>query len=196
MLFSNLQLMKESRQKFTPFAGLAVLVTFIYLLFLGFAALFENENLELISLLISGPLTLGLTIFSRAIYFNDAPHLNQLFEGFQSFLKSFLAYVSIAIIIILGVILLIVPGIIASLGLFMTFYVMADRPELSFLECMSESWNLMHNHKLKLLGLWLRFIPWYILGLLCLGVGVLLVIPWSYTAYAAFYEKLKEVQKE
>lgn len=190
--FSNLQLMKESRHKLSPHAGLAVLVSFIYVLLLTFVSIFENEDLGLFSLLISGPLGLGMTLFSLTIHRQEDPQLNQLFEGFQSFLKSFLAYLSLVILIILGILFFIIPGIIISLGFSMTFYVMAERPELSFIECMGESWNLMQGYKLKFLGLWLRFVPWYILGFLCFGVGVLLVIPWNYVAIAAFYEAINK----
>lgn len=191
MHFSNLQLMKESRHKLAPFAGLAVLVSFIYVLMLCFASFFEDENLGIISLIVSGPLTLGIALFSRTIYQEGDPQLNQLFEGIQSFLKSFLAYISLTILIILGILFFIIPGVIISLGFSMTFFVMADRPELSFIECMGESWNLMQGYKLKYLGLWFRFIPWYVLGFLCFGVGILLVMPWSYVTSAAFYEKVK-----
>ncbi len=76
----------------------------------------------------------------------------------------------------------------------MTFYIMADRPELSFSQCLNESWTLTKGYRLKYLGLGLRFIPWYFLGLLCFGVGVLLVIPWSIAAGARFYEELKRIK--
>ena len=66
-------------------------------------------------------------------------------------------------LVIVGFVLLIIPGIIVGLALSMTFIVMADRPELSFSECLNESWNLTSGYRFKLLGLNLRFIPWYLL---------------------------------
>jgi len=38
----------------------------------------------------------------------------------------------------------------------------------------------------------LRFIPWYLLGLLCLIVGVFAVIPWHNSTLALYYEDLKK----
>ena len=49
----------------------------------------------------------------------------------------------------------------------------------------------MKGYKGKLFCLDLSFIGWYILGALCLGVGVLFVMPYHETARANFYEALK-----
>ena len=98
------------------------------------------------------------------------------------------------ILIAVGFVLLIIPGIYISLALSMTFLVMADRPELSFSECLNESWKLTNGYKWKYLGLTIRFIPWYLLGILCLGVGVLLVIPWHYATNARFYEEINNAR--
>ena len=95
------------------------------------------------------------------------------------------------ILIIIGIILLIVPGIILALGLSMVYYVMIDKPELGVVDTLKESWRIMKGNKTKLLGLSLRFIPWAILGILCLVVGIIFVLPWMQLSYASFYEKIK-----
>jgi hypothetical protein len=38
----------------------------------------------------------------------------------------------------------------------------------------------------------IRFIPWYFLGVLCLGV--LFVIPWHFVTIARFHEEVKAIQ--
>ena len=172
MSFSNLSLMRASRTMLSPFWGVGVLVAFVYVLIVGVPQNLLDPFGGLFTVLLAGPLTLGLAIFSRSIFRNESPHFNQLFDGFRG--------------------PLIIPGIIVSLGLGLTFYVMADRPDLSFTDCLQESWRIMDGYKLKFLGLNLRFIPWYFLGLLCLGVGILVVIPWHYVTIAGFYEKVKE----
>ncbi len=95
------------------------------------------------------------------------------------------------VVIILGIILLIVPGIILGLGLSMAYFVMIDKPELGVIDTLKESWRIMKGNKTKLLGLNLRFIPWAILGVLCLIIGVIFVLPWMQVSYASFYEKIK-----
>ena len=49
----------------------------------------------------------------------------------------------------------------------------------------------MKGYKGKLFCLDLSFIGWYIVGALCLGIGVLWVTPYHQTARANFYEALQ-----
>ena len=191
MSFSNLQLMRETRQMLAPHWGVGVLVAFVYLLILGGPSSALDEVWEVVPLLFTGPLSLGFALFSLAIVREGQPHFNQLFLGFQSYLKTFLAYFMMLILIVVGLVFFIVPGIVISLAFSMTFFIMADQPELSFSECLYESWILTKGSRLKYLGLCLRFIPWYFLGVLALGVGVFLVLPWHEATNARFYEEIK-----
>ena len=195
MPFSNLQLMRDSRRDLEPHWGLGVLVAFVYVLIIGVPSIIFPDGEGIVSLVLAGPLAVGVAYFSFAVIRGETPHFFQLFEGFNVFGKSFLANLCYSLLVIVGFVLLIIPGIIVGLALSMTFFVMADRPELSFSECLNESWNLTSGYRFKLLGLNLRFIPWYLLGILCLGVGVLLVIPWYYISLARFYEELKVARR-
>ena len=190
MPFSNLQIMRDARRDLAPHWGLGVLVAFVYILIVGIPSNVFPDGEGLVTLLLSGPLSVGIAYFSFSVIRGETPHFFQLFEGFNVFGKSFLAYLCYTILVVVGFILLIIPGIIVGLALSMTFFVMADRPELSFSECLNESWKLTSGYRFKLLGLSLRFIPWYLLGLICLGVGVLLVIPWHFVSSAKFYDHL------
>ena len=191
MPFSNLVLMRNARRLLAPHWGLGVLITFIYTLLIGPPSLVLPVYGEIVPFLLAGPLSLGFSLFVLSIIREQSTHLNQLFEGFQTFLKSFLAYLCISILTVVGFVFLIIPGIIVFTGFSMTFFVMADRPELSFSECMHESWTMTDGYRLKYFGLCLRFIPWYFLGFLCLGIGILIIVPWNYTSNAMFYEELK-----
>ena len=195
MPFSNLQLMRDSRRDLAPNWGLGVLVAFVYILIVGIPSNIFPDGEGLVSFLLTGPLSVGIAYFSFSIIRGEMPHFFQLFEGFNVFGKSFLANLCYTLLVIVGFVLLIIPGIIVALSLSMTFFVMTDRPELSFGECLNESWNLTSGYRFKLLGLLLRFIPWYLLGVICLGVGVLLVIPWHYVTLARFYEELKVARR-
>lgn len=191
MPFSNLNLMRQSRKDLAPHWGLGVLVAFVYAIIVGVPSSIFPDGEGIISLLLSGPLSVGLAYFSFSVIRGETPHFFQLFDGFKVFGKSFLANLLCTILFFVGIVLLIIPGIVVGIALSMTFYIMADRPELSFSECLNESWNLTSGYRFKLLGLTLRFIPWYLLGLICLGVGVLVVVPWHFVTCARFYEALK-----
>ena len=151
----------------------------------------EDISLGLISTLVAAPLSLGLTIYSLNLFRNGSANYNNIFDGFNSLGKALGVYFLMIILIILGMILLIIPGIILAFGFSMAYYVMIDKPELGIVDTLKESWKIMKGNKTKLLGLSLRFIPWAILGILCLVVGVIFVLPWMQMSYASFYEEIK-----
>ena len=50
---------------------------------------------------------------------------------------------------------------------------------------------MMKGHKFDLFWLFLSFIGWILLSILTLGIGLLWLAPYMYTAQAAFYEDVK-----
>lgn len=95
------------------------------------------------------------------------------------------------IYIILWTLLLIVPGIVKSYSYAMTEYILFDNPNIGAEEAINRSMVMMKGKKLKLFLLDLSFVGWFILALLTLGIGFVLLVPYIYTAHAAFYEDLK-----
>ena len=68
MSFSNLSLMRASRTMLSPFWGVGVLVAFVYVLIVGVPQNLLDPFGGLFTVLLAGPLTLGLAIFSRSIF--------------------------------------------------------------------------------------------------------------------------------
>ena len=73
----------------------------------------------------------------------------------------------------------------------MAYYIMVDHPEYTWKQCLDESQKMMKGHKGQLFCLDLSFIGWYIVGMLCLGLGVLWVYPYHHVARTEFYHALK-----
>ncbi len=73
----------------------------------------------------------------------------------------------------------------------MAFYIMHDNPELTALEAIQQSKEMMVGHKARLFSLWLSFLGWFILGLFTFGIGFLYAMPYYNAAKANFYEDLK-----
>lgn len=94
------------------------------------------------------------------------------------------------VFIALWTLLLIVPGIIKACSYAMTFFIKNDHPEYSATEAINESKRLMEGNKKRFFLLQLSFVGWYIVGLLCLGVGIFWVQSYVGTANAIFYEEL------
>ena len=190
-----LDLMRASREKLSPNWVIASLICFFYGLIVGVPSGLNSYG-ELLSFLLAGPLQLGMAIYFLNLV-NDRPaSVENLIEGFKPLLKILLVYLIISIATFFGLLLLIVPGIIAALGLSMTYFVLVEKPELTVEESLKESWRLTQGYKGKLFFLHLRFVPWYLLGLLCFGIGIFIVLPWHQLTLANFYNYLKQEQSQ
>lgn len=145
------------------------------------------------SLLLTGPLSVGLSlIFMKLVRNHPEVELGDMFYSFsQRFSKDFLLGLMISIFTTLWSLLFIIPGIVKSYAYSMAYYVSLDHPDWGWKECMDESIRITQGHKGELFVLDLSFIGWYIVGSLCLGVGMLWVVPYHMTAKASYYEALK-----
>ncbi len=99
----------------------------------------------------------------------------------------FLMYLFIA----LWTLLFILPGIVKAFSYALTPYILEENPDLSANEAIDHSRAMMKGHKFDLFYLYLSFIGWFFLSFLTLGIGFFWLIPYMYTAQAAFYEDVK-----
>lgn len=187
----NAILMKMARESLEDRWALAVGVCFLNVIITIAVQLIPLVGM-LISLFITGPLTLGLVIFSLSISRDEEASVEQLFEGFNHLGKSIGAYIVISIIISIGILLLIIPGIIAALSVSMTFYIIADDDSIGVLDAIKKSNEMMNDHRWKLFYLYLRFFGWGIACLLTFGLGFLWLIPYIQVSVAKFYEDIKD----
>ncbi len=94
------------------------------------------------------------------------------------------------LIIFVGLLLLVVPGIIASLGLAFTPYIVVDRG-LGPVESLKESWRITNGNKWRILLFGLALLGINIIGVLLLGIGVLASAPISMLALVHAYRFLQ-----
>lgn len=146
---------------------------------------------NLLSFILMGPITLGVAGYFLKLIRNDSPNIEDMFGGFKYFVKTFVLNLLITIFTILWSLLLIIPGIIASLRYSMAYYIMIDNPQLSAFEALNQSKLMMVGFKFDLFRLWLSFLGWFILGIITLGIAFLWVNPYYETAKANFYQDLK-----
>jgi uncharacterized membrane protein len=194
MLTANRDIMTSARDKLRGKWGIAVGVSFIYLVItfvlspipvLGWIA----------SILIAGPLFLGVTIFFLALARGQEVKTSQLFEGFSYFTDALLTYLLMCLFILLWLLLLIIPGIMAAYSYSMTFYIMADNKEINGLDAIKKSKAMMYGNRWKLFCLGCRFIGWMLLCILTLGIGFLWLMPYGSTSMAKFYDDVRTAQE-
>ena len=186
-----IQLMRKARTLLEPHWILAIGVCLANAVMVAAPAELDSYG-EIVSLLLAGPLQLGLCFFFLNLVKGKETRFELLFEGFKPLATVLLAYAIITALTVVGLILLLVPGIVVALGFSMTYYIIAEDPEISFQTALEQSWKLTDGYKMELLELNLRFIPWYLLGLLCFIVGVFAVVPWHNTTLTLYYQYLKE----
>jgi uncharacterized membrane protein len=143
------------------------------------------------SLIIGGPLLLGLSVFTLKLSRKENIRLDQLFEGFQNFGTALGAYLLMALFVVLWMLLLIVPGIIASLAYSQTFYIIAEDETIGPMEAIDKSKKMMYGYKWKYFLLNLGFIGWIFLSILTFGIGFLWLVPYMQVSRARFYDLVK-----
>lgn len=145
----------------------------------------------LAAFIVSGPLYLGTVRFSLEIARKNPVSASHILSGFQVFWKSLGAYFLGLLFVLLWALLLIVPGIMASLSYAMTFYILADNKNMGPREAISVSKSMMLGHRWRLTCLWARFLGWGVLSVFTVGIGFLWLFPYIGVSMALFYEDLK-----
>ncbi len=143
------------------------------------------------SLIIGGPLVLGLYIFSLKLARKQDVRLEQLFEGFKNYGTALGAYLLMILFVILWMLLLIIPGFIASISYSQTFYIIAEDETIGPMEAIVKSKKMMYGYKWKYFLLNLSFIGWILLSILTLGIGFLWLFPYMQVSRARFYDLVK-----
>jgi uncharacterized membrane protein len=179
--------MAQARESLKGLWGVAIGTTIVYFILsgCGYIPLIG----PIVSLILTGPLLLGFTIFSLSVSRKQTPQFIQLFDGFKKFGTALGAYLLQAIFIFLWTLLLIIPGIIAAVSYAMTFYILAEN-DIGPLQAIRKSKEMMRGNKWKLFCLGCRFIGWALLCILTLGIGFLWFTPYIMVSYAKFYDDL------
>lgn len=191
MQYSNPDLISKAYELVSKKWILAIVAVILVGLISNLASAID-QKLAILNVFLSGALAVGSATFFLKIVRGQEERIEDIFEGFKTnYVASLVATIVMGIVIILGFIALIIPGVILGLGLSQTYYILAEDKEISGIDAMKKSWEMMDGWKTKYFLLCLLYFGMGILGLLALIVGLLFVIPIISTSNALFYEKLK-----
>ena len=140
------------------------------------------------------PLMVGcINAFNRLYYQSDRAVLSNMKDlALTDMLRSVAGMFMMSVVTSVYSAALLVPGVMASLSLFLTPYLLKDNPELSLTDTLRLSRNMMRGHKMQLFKLQLSFLGWGVLNVLTLGLGSLWLVPYMLTTMAAFYQDVRE----
>lgn len=121
---------------------------------------------------------------------------NRLKDGFRGFGSFFITYVIFSIIVIIGFIWCLIPGIFLMVRFIFAPVIAALHPERSLKECFAQSWQITKGNfwNLFLLGIIAIFLE--ILGLICCCVGVLVTSIITYFMLILAYRTLSGETEE
>ena len=146
----------------------------------------------LYSVLVGPVIGMGYNRYILNLVDGNNPGLSDLFHEFRkgNYRRAVILSLLSGALILAGMLLFIIPGIIAAYAYSMASYIRLEYPELTARECLTASRKLMNGHKWRFYCLNLSFIGWAILSAFTFGIGGLFLTPYQNTACAAFYRDL------
>ncbi len=137
--------------------------------------------------LVLGPVGFGgMYAYLRAAR-GETPEVSDLFVPFQrNYAQAVLASILIGVLVAIGTVLLVVPGIIAAVRLSWVPFLVVDEG-LDAIAAVRESWERTRDHGWTIFGIWLIAVPILIAGCLLLIVGVIPAAIWIHLASASLF---------
>ena len=140
---------------------------------------------------ITPPLSLGLVMVYLDVTYGDPVEISTLFKGFQRMGKAIALFLWMLLFILLWSCLFIIPGIIKSYSYSMAYYILAENPDMTAREAITESKNIMNGHKLDYFVLQLSFFFWALLIIVTFGIAAIYVSPYQQLTFTNFYHNIK-----
>jgi len=166
---------------------------FVGFTLLVFAISLASIKLETFGSLIfsalAAPLYAGYSIAAFRILTGKSLQFSDFFRGFNYFLPLFLAGLASGIIVSIGFMLLIIPGIYLAIGYMLATFLIIDY-RMEFWQAMETSRKIVTKNWFAFFVLAIVLALINLLGTLALGVGLLISAPVSACAAAIAYKEI------
>lgn len=140
---------------------------------------------------VAGPIGYGANwVFLKAVR-GERVEIKDMFVVFQkNYWNAVLAKIVVSVIVGLGIVMLIVPGIIFACRLAFVPFLVVDR-EMDVMDALRVSWDMTRGYGWQIFFMGFMAIFVVIGGLICLGVGVIISIMWIKAAFASIYHAVE-----
>jgi uncharacterized membrane protein len=137
-------------------------------------------------LIVMAPLSYGANwVFLKAVR-NESFKTYDIFMAYQNIWNIVIANILVGVIVGIGFVLLIIPGIIFACRLaFVPFLIMDEK--LEPIEAIKKSWEMTRGYSWTIFGMAIASFFIAIAGVICLVVGIFPAIIWIEAAFAALY---------
>jgi len=181
---------------FWPIVGISALIIVLWAVANSSGAVFSSGNGKttaegsFLGLLVCGPLLGGLCLFFLKKIRGETTTVETAFSGFSNrFLHLFLGFFVPAVLMALGFICLILPGIFLAVAWMFTLPLVIDKG-IDFWSAMELSRKTVTKHWWKFLGFAIIFLLLGLAGLLVFLVGFFIAVPIAMASLMYAYEDL------
>jgi len=148
---------------------------------------------DVISLILSVLLSAGLLKVLLSYFDGKKLLIDEMFKQIKYFWRVLAAYILLTVVVTVGLILFVIPGIYWSLKYQFVINLIVDK-DMGVFEAMKQSGELTKGLKLRLLVFNLATVGVMILGALALGVGILVAYPVIMLAEVYVYRNLLKTE--
>ena len=136
---------------------------------------------------------IGICIFIFVIYASAGVSMELMMTG--SVPVNYTLMLAVLVMVIVMTLLYMLYAFYIDSTYALVYFLLLDYPDLSVTEIWKRSAQLMKGNRLRYIGLQLSFIPWILLCVCSLGIGMLWVTPYMTAAVSAFYLDLVQNQQ-
>lgn len=148
-------------------------------------------SVQLVQVVISLLLSFGVRRISILAARGTAYHFGDMFSGYANFVRWVLGSLLVSLIIILGTIALIIPGIYFAFKYMYVPYLLVEK-KMGIMEALREGGAMTKGAKMDLFAFGLVSFALTLAGALVLGLGLLVVTPVLAIAGAVVYTMLQQ----
>lgn len=132
----------------------------------------------------------GFIKITLKVYDGEKPRVGELFSQVDKWLRFFLAAVLYVLVVLVGLILCVIPGIYWGIKYYFFAYYIVEK-DMGIIESFKASGDLTLESKLDLFLLWILLGLINMAGALCLLVGLFVTIPLTLMATVFVYRGLE-----
>jgi len=184
--------LREGWEIFRSRAGELIAYTVIIALVTGALSRMDAIG-SLVSTLVSGPLYAGYFVYLFMMFEGRDVRFGDFFKGFNYFLPLLLASFVAGFLVLVGMLLLVLPGIYLAVGYFFATMLIVDY-RMDFWQAMETSRKIVTKNWFQIFVFTLVLFALNLLGGLALLVGLFVTVPLSFCAAAVAYRDIVGLQ--
>ena len=156
---------------------------------------FSGAVYSVLALVVNSVIAVGLASFSLSIV-EGKIDTSKLKFGLNIVPKALIFYVLYIVVVVLGFLCLIVPGIIFAIMFSQVYYILCKDTEIGVIDAFKKSASMMNGQKWQYFKLNLRYALYFILSIFTLFIWALWLFPQMYTSYALFHANVSGSYKK